>query len=438
MTYEQQSELSTNMNNMSTTIKIGMIGFSLQNTWAIKTHYPAIQQLSSNFQITALFNESLDESLQTIRQLKLENATAFPSLESFILSSNIDMILVAIHDKNYDPLIAELVANVQQLKFIPNHNQIKYIFLDWPLNCSIEQVEYLVQETAKLDIQTVTSLQGRKSPYVMRAKDLIAEGSIGEINSIEIAGNGAWYGYERPIKSPSYLYDMSNGKDLVSNAFAHTIDVVQYITQSHFKQLNSMIFNNIPKQELIDDNGNRTGEFVEKKAPDHLLFQGKLIKGNVPVSCSFKGGKPTKKFTKNLVIDIHGTRGDIKLEGDAGFIEMSNLVLYYSGMKVEDITTAENVEVKTPGAYDAGKEVMEFYHLRNYNALLGNIFRLYQSIIDVHLHQLKLQSQQKFAYQGFQKEGYPTLTDGLVLYRLIQSVFKSNLLGSTLDVSNLQ
>lgn len=437
MTYDQPNEVSAHMNNLNTTIKIGMIGFSLQNTWAIKTHYPAIQQLSSNFQISALYNESLDESFQTIRQLKLENATAFPSIESLILSSNIDMILIAIHDKNYDPLIAEIVTHIQQLTIVPNHNPIKYIFLDWPLNCSIEQIEYLVQETAKLDIQTVTSLQGRKSPYVMRAKDLISEGSIGEINSIEIAGNGAWYGYERPIKSPSYLYDMSNGKDLVSNAFAHTIDVVQYITQSHFKQINSMIFNNIPKQELVDDNGNRLGEFVEKKAPDHLLFQGKLMKGNVPVSCSFKGGKPTKKFTKNLVIDIHGTRGDIKLEGDAGFIEMSNLVLYYSGMKVEDIPNDVN-NVKTPGIYDAGKEVMEFYHLRNYNALFGNIFRLYQSILDIHLHQLNLKSQQKFAYQGFQKEGFPTLADGLILYRLINSVFKSNLLGSTLDVSNLQ
>ena len=143
MTSDQPNEVSTNMNN--TIIKIGMIGFSLQNTWAIKTHYPAIQQLSSNFQISALYNESLDESFQTIRQLKLENATAFPSLESLILSSNIDMILIAIHDKNYDPLIAEIVSYIQQLATVPNHNPIKYIFLDWPLNCSIEQIEYLVQ-----------------------------------------------------------------------------------------------------------------------------------------------------------------------------------------------------------------------------------------------------------------------------------------------------
>ena len=101
-----------------------------------------------------------------------------------------------------------------------------------------------------------------------------------------------------------------------------------------------MVFNNIPEQELIDERGNRLGQRVPNTVPDHLLFQGTLLNGNVPVSCSFKGGKPTKKFTKNLVIDIHGTKGDLKLEGDAGFAEISNLVLYYSGTRANDFPLA--------------------------------------------------------------------------------------------------
>ena len=157
------------------------------------------------------------------------------------------------------------------------------------------------------------------------------------------------------------------------------------------------------------------------------------MKGNVPVSCSFKGGKPTKKFTKNLVIDIHGTKGDLKLEGDAGFAEISNLVLYYSGVRANDYPVANG-----QAGYDAGKEIMEVYHLRNYNAVNGNIFRLYQSIADFHYNTKQIPNlPSQFIMQGFEFEGFPTLMDALILHRLVDNVYRSNILGSTLDVTNI-
>lgn len=443
MTYNFNTQIpnSNNLDHFIDTdcqecIRIGTIGLHLKNSWAIKAHFPAIRQLSSHFSIRAVFNKNLDSTIDTITTLKLENAIPYPSIKSFFLSSDINMILISLLEKNYSEIIPDLIkycriVNNNSTKNFSNR-RIEYILFDWPLNCSIEESEILSKEMSNLGIQTIMSLQGRKSPYILRAKELIAEGSIGSLNSIEVTGNGAWYGYERIIKSPEYLYQNGNGSDLISNSFAHTIDVVQYITGSYFAQINAMIFNNIPEQDLIDENGNKMGEKISMNVPDHLLFQGKLINGNIPVSCSFKGGKPTKKFSKNLVIEIHGTKGDIKLEGDAGFVEMSNLVLYYSGMKQQGKPTDEDETY-----YEEDKEVMEFYHLRNYNALLGNIFRLYQSIIDLHTLQLQQGQLQPFNIQSFQPVFFPTLNDGLILFKLIKSVFKSHILGSTLDVSNI-
>ncbi|CCD24454.1 transcription regulator GAL80 NDAI_0D01400 [Naumovozyma dairenensis CBS 421] len=440
MDYNKRSSVSTVPNTGP--IRVGFIGLSSFKGWAIKTHYPAILQLSSQFQITALYNPDIGTALSTIRTLKLSNATAYSTLESFASSANVDMIVLSIQvSKNFETLIPLL----EYSKTNPN---LKYLFVEWALACSVQEAETIYKMAAERGLQTIISLQGRKSPYILRAKELIHEGYIGDINSIEIAGNGGWYGYERLQKSPSYIYELGKGVDLVTTAFGHTIDLLQYMTGSYFSRINSMVFNNIPEQDVIDEHGNRTGQRVSKTVPDHLLFQGTLLNGNVPVSCSFKGGKPTKKFTKNLVIDIHGTKGDLKLEGDAGFAEMSNLVLYYSGIRANDYPVTNNNNSNGndstnnnnngPNGYDAGKEIMEVYHLRNYNAVNGNIFRLYQSIADFHFNTKQIPHlPTQFIMQGFEFEGFPTLMDALILHRLVDNVYRSNILGSTLDVSSI-
>lgn len=436
MEYNKRSAVSTVPN--AAPLRVGFIGLSYSKGWAIKTHYPAILQLSSQFQITALYSPQLDESLATIQHLKLSNATAFPTLESFAASSTVDMIVVSIKTLEHFNLLLPLI---EYSKLNPN---LKYLFVEWPLACTVDEAEKVCAAAAQRGLQTIISLQGRKSPYVLRAKELISQGYIGEINSIEIAGNGGWFGYERPVKSPDFIYDMGNATDIVNTTFGHTIDILQYMCGSYFGRVNSMIFNNISQQEVVDDHGAPTGRKVKKSVPDHLLFQGTLLRGNVPVSCSIKGGKPTKKFTKNLVIDIHGTKGDLKLEGDAGFAEISNLVLYYSGIKSDDInlnlnqSQTSNNQNPMPNNYDSGKELMEVYHLRNYNAVLGNIFRLYESIADFHFNTKKIPNlPSQFIMQGFEFEGFPTLMDALILQRLIDNVYRSHLIGSTLNVSNI-
>lgn len=412
---------------------MGFIGLSSGKGWAVKTHFLAIQQLSSQFQVVALYNLTLESSLSTIRKLKLKHAKAFDSIKNFAKCQEMDMVVVSVKVPEHYRVIKELLEQSAE-----NLN-MKYLYVEWSLASNIEQAEEIYElAQSRPHLQTIICLQGRKSPYIVRAKELISEGCIGEINSIEVSGNGGWYGYERPMRSPEYLYDIESGVNLISNSFGHTIDVLQYITGSYFKQINAMISNNIPTQFLLDENGKRTNETIKKTCPDHLLFHGILENGNVPVSCSFKGGTPAKKFTKNLVIDVHGTRGDLKIEGDAGFVEISNLVLYFCGIK--------NGTGPNPSSID-DEETMEVFHLRNYNSVVGNILRIYESIADFHFRgkpgskpprdpdDLLLSS--RFEKQGFRFEGFPTFKDAIILHRLIDSVFKSDKELRTIDVSEI-
>ena len=406
----------------------------------------------------------MESSLHTIQKLQLKHATAFDSLKSFAQCKDIDMIVVSVKVPEQHGIVRSILEHS-----VHNLN-LRYLYVEWALAANIEQAEELYALAQKrTNLQTVICLQGRKSPYIVRAKELISEGCIGDINSIEVSGNGGWYGYERPMRSPEYLYNVEGGVNLVSNSFGHTIDVLQYITGSYFRKINAMISNNIPTQWLLDENGKRTKETISKTCPDHLLFQGVLEQGQVPVSCSFKGGTPAKKFTKNLVIDIHGTKGDLKIEGDAGFVEISNLVLYFCGVKngngngngngansgpTATATTTNSTSTPTrkvsptpSGSPPDEEETMEVFHLRNYNSVVGNILRIYESIADFHFRgkpgskpprgpdDLLLSS--RFERQGFRFEGFPTFKDAIILHRLIDAVFKSDKESRTLDVSEI-
>lgn len=417
-------------------IRIGFIGLSSGKGWAIKTHFPAIQQLSSQFHLVALYNTNTEENINTVNKLKLKHVKLFSDLVSFASYDQIDMIVMSIKvPSHWDVLMPLLEHSYKNIG-------LKYLFVEWCLASNINQAEAIFEKAKKRGIQTIISLQGRKSPYIIRAKELVTEGCIGDINCIEVSVNGGWYGYERPLKSPTYLYDLKSGVNLISNTFGHTIDILQYITSSYFTKINSLIFNNIPQQFLVDEYGKRINDKMAKTSPDHLLFQGILSHGNIPVSCSFKGGTPMKKFTKNLVIDIHGTKGDIKLEGDAGFVEMSNLVMYFCSIKHNNQLPTYNRHSNS----DAN-ETIEVYHLRNYNSLVGNILRIYESIADFHYkdnsdYYLDSDSNNVLSKpildkQGFQFEGFPTFEDAIILHRLIDKVFKSNNEGKTLDVTDI-
>ncbi|SCU79717.1 LADA_0B02718g1_1 [Lachancea dasiensis] len=400
-------------------LRVGFVGLAANKGWAIKSHYPAMMQLPSQFQITAVLNLDLEVSQTTIEKLKLKHAKPFADIVSFAKYDQIDLVVISVNVPNFYKLVIDL------FKYSQENENFKYLFAEWSLGRNLEEAQEIQELASQRGIHTVVSLQGRKSPYVLRAKELVSGGYIGEINSVEIAVIGGFYGYERPVKSPDYLYELESGVNLISVAFGHTIDILQYITSSYFSQVNAMIFNNIPTQKLVDENGKLTGATKPKTAPDHLLFQGSLTQGNVPVSCSLKGGTPVKKFTKNLIIDIHGTRGDLKLEGDAGFAEMSNLVLYFCGGKPnEDSSTSA--------------ETMEIYHLRNYNSIVGNILRLYEAIADFHFKTNPHSKLPKdFARQGFRFDGFPTFSDALEVHKLIDLVTKSHKSGSSLKVPGL-
>lgn len=430
MYHNKRSAVSTVPNEDP--IRVGFIGLNFSRGWALKTHRPAILQLSSQFVITAVYDENEQMATNTIQQLKLVHATPFSSLELFSSFQHVDMIVVSVQASKQYELLMPL------LEFSRRNSNLKYLLIEWAFASNLQQAEKVYQASAIRGLQTVVALQGRKSPYIQRAKELIHENHIGGINSIEISCNACWYGYERPRKFADGMFEMGSGLDLVTTTFGHTMDLLQYITGSYFSKINGLVFNNIPEQMLVDDSGRSMGRTSAKTVPDHLLFHGCLQRGNVPVSCTIKGGKPTKKFTKNFIIDIHGTRGDIKIEGDAGFAEISNLVLYYSGTRVNDIPIAGANGHPVHPSLDQGKEFMEVYHLRNYDAVHGNIFRLYQSIADFHFNTKNIpRLPSQFIMQGFEFEGFPTLMDGLIIRRLIDSVYKSNLMGATLDVSHI-
>ncbi|KAL6942098.1 hypothetical protein ACO0QE_003264 [Hanseniaspora vineae] len=450
-------------------LRVGFIGLSGKKGWAIKSHFTVIQNLSDYFEIVAISNSSMEASCKTIEELKLPNCKPFGNdYESFAQYDQLDMVVVSVKVTAHYSIIMDLLNFKHKNSGLCN---FKILLVEWALGNGLQEASNIYELCNKTNVQSVISLQGRYSPHMLLAKKLIDENRIGKINSIDVTANAGWYGYQRPYNSPDYLYDIHSGHNMITTAFAHTIDSIQYIVGAYVQRLNAMIFNNIKQQEVIGPKNVSMGVFKPKSVPDHVLFQGSISNtGNIPISVSFQGGTPTNSFTKNLVINVHGTKGDLKIEGNAGFPQISNLALYFCGvpltsekgqtdgtskfglndLQYNNKTTLKDQHYNNQshnlmdpqlkaGMFfsqntHSGKQereeehqVVEKYQLNNYNPVVGNMMRLYEAILRYYNHDIVYDA------QGFATEGFPTFKDAILLHQLIDSVFESNELSRTVD-----
>lgn len=449
-------------------LRIGFIGLSGKKGWAMKSHFTVIQNLSDYFEIVAISNSSMEASCKTIEELRLSNCKPFGNdYNSFVQYDQLDMVVVSVKVTTHYNIIMDLL-NFKYKN--PNLCTFKILLVEWALGNGLKEARNIYELCNKTNVQSVISLQGRYCPHMLLAKKLIGENRIGKINSIDVTANAGWYGYQRPYNSPDYLYDIHSGHNMITTAFAHTIDSIQYIVGAYVQRLNAMIFNNIKQQEVIGPKDVSTGVFKPKTVPDHVLIQGSIsATENIPISVSFQGGTPTNNFTKNLVINIHGTKGDLKIEGNAGFPQISNLALYFCGvpptngkeftsetntfgpndLQYNNKTTLENkgcnsqpynlMDPQAKGGMpfpqnsqfskqeEEKHQVVEKYQLNNYSPVVGNMMRLYEAILRYYNHDTLYQAQE------FATEGFPTFKDAVLLHRLIDSVFESSEFGRTVD-----
>lgn len=290
-------------------IRTGIIGGSLNNQWASKTHIPALTR-SANHEITAIATSNMATARESAAKLGV--AHAFDDYRELVRSGNVDLVVVSVKVPHHYEMIKEAITAG------------KHVYSEWPLTVTPEEAEELAELASKQRIHHAVGLQARQSPALIDARNRISHGDIGRVlsasMSVSTPGKG---GYTE--RNNIYLLQEKYGATLLAINGGHSLDAFGFVL-GDLKEVYATMHSNYSEAKVLG-----TGETVPKDTADQIMVHGTLENG-ASVSIHIQGGTYPK-----FELEIQGEKGVIRISQpqSQGHVQFGGLVveqvLYPSG-----------------------------------------------------------------------------------------------------------
>jgi predicted dehydrogenase len=291
-------------------IRVGIVGVQPDRSWAALAHIPALQSLPEFYEITAVSTTRQESADAAAARYGI--AQAFSHHQALIESPDVDLVAVTVKvPHHYEIVSAALSAG-------------KMVYCEWPLGNGLAEAEQLAAMANEKRVRNVIGLQARFAPPIAYAKDLVAQGFVGEVLSVSLVGTGlAWGEFTDPASA--YSADVANGVTLLTIPLSHTVDAVCDIF-GEIESLSSLLANR--RKTTINA---ATGEALAMTAPDQVAFTATL-RGGAVLAAHYRGGMG--KGT-GLLWEINGSQGDLRFTAFCGNAQMFDLELSGAGAKDE-------------------------------------------------------------------------------------------------------
>ncbi|EXJ54647.1 hypothetical protein A1O7_09988 [Cladophialophora yegresii CBS 114405] len=317
-------------------IKIGLIGLSAEGSWASSSHLPALLK-SPHYQITALQNSTEASARKAVEKYNLPGQVAcYGDVDSLVRDPNVDMVVVSVKTPEHYRLTK------------PALEAKKDVFVEWPLGANLKQAEELTALAKAKGVKHMIGLQGRQNPSVLKAKEMVAAGKLGDILGTTMFAYGVIMGPVTPV-ALEYELTFENGATLATIPTMHGTDALCFVL-GEFKHLQATLANHRPKMPIVDPTSGKVLRTVDNDTPDQVSITGTLLNGAVATIVYQGGQSPTEK---GLYWEIRGTKGSLIIEGPNGLLEMFPTTLKFVGQggQPEEIET----EVAADWAYNVDK-----------------------------------------------------------------------------------
>jgi len=300
-------------------IRVGIVGATVTtggSGWGANAHVPALQALPG-YELKAVCTSHAKTAKASAE--KFGAALAFHDMNEMLLHPDVDLIVVVVRV----PKHKELVMAAVEAK--------KAICCEWPLGAHVAEAAEMADAANAASLPTLVGLQGQSDPAVMCARNLIANGEIGEIvsvnakvivNAIPKRGDGRiWQGIRK------------NGANPMTIPGGHAIDAMCHIL-GEFAEISARVTTRIDMWKHAV-----TGENFPVDAPDTVTAAG-LLKSGAEVSYQVASVPFNASGTR---IEIYGRKGTLVLTSNSINIGPSQLHLA--------IGDAELTEFSPPDIY---------------------------------------------------------------------------------------
>ena len=195
---------------------------------------------------------------------------------------------------------------------VPAHYQVtmdalnagKHVFTEWPLGKTRAEAVEMRDLAEARDLRHMVGLQARANPAIVYARDLVADGYVGEVMACHVSV--ARGGILNWPSDRSWQKDASLGANTLTIAHGHTIDALRFIA-GDFSSVSAVVSSQA-RQWLETD----TQRYVDVTSPDNVLVSGRLASG--AVASVYVSAIPFKAYGYGM--EIYGREGTLVATSD--------------------------------------------------------------------------------------------------------------------------
>lgn len=314
-------------------IKVGLIGASPDRGWALAAHLPALRQLE-DYEVVAV---ATSRPTTAIRAESVYGASrSYSSGMDLLGDPEVDLVVITVKVPYHHALVTAATSAG------------KNVLCEWPLGNGLHDAQEMLKQATHDRVRAFVGLQARGSPTLNFVRQLVADGYVGEVLGSSVVASGLGWGAAVDVDQ-IYLFDRDNGATMLSVAGGHLLDAIQFCLGS-LSQVGAKMFQRremVAVLDMADLTRYRAftahlampGEDPPLGLPavsarevrrstvhDQIAITGVLQCGAF-LSVHLRGGLSR---STNLLWEINGTAGDLRIESRLGSIQTQPLVLYGS------------------------------------------------------------------------------------------------------------
>ncbi len=178
---------------------------------------------------------------------------------------------------NADPAVEAVAVAVR----VPAHYELcknaleagKHVFCEWPLGGNTQEAEELAALARKKNLRTMVGLQRRASPAYLYMRELIRQGYVGEVLSVNMMLMNS--GVLTRTSDRTWQRDVTVGANTLTITFAHVFDAMCMVV-GEMTELFAIVCTRVPQWFESD-----TNKYVDVTSPDNIVVQGRLENGAI-------------------------------------------------------------------------------------------------------------------------------------------------------------
>ncbi len=272
---------------MTTPLRLGIVGADASGQgWAPLAHFPALRALPQ-FEVVALCTSRAATAAAAAARYGV--ARAFHDPRELAAQEDLDLVSVVVRaPAHHDVVVAALEAG-------------RNVYCEWPLGASTAQAERMAALADARGVRAMIGLQARADPVIRHARGLVADGYVGDVQSVAMVMTTA-AAPERPA-SRAWERSAANGVSALTIRGIHALDALCFCV-GELAEVSARVATLNRRWTIAD-----SGASVDVDAPDCVVLAGTLVGGALvsaqiaTVPCAAAGWR----------MEISGSRGALRI-----------------------------------------------------------------------------------------------------------------------------